>query len=178
MIQFQAATSAHELEETGEQKHGSVEFTFPRGALSGSRKLIVPVALVASSDEKVVQRLAEIIAQCGMRTFLAFTVGESSRILDSQEVCLVVCDDRLIDGKYEDILNVTQRSRPTRPVIVVSRTGDWPDYLKAVSAGAFDYLAYPPIFGDLPRAIHHALAPSEKRVTAISNSNTSMGEIL
>jgi DNA-binding NtrC family response regulator len=74
-----------------------------------------------------------------------------------QRVCLVVCDDRLIDGKYEDILNETVRLLLKTPLIVVSPTGDWRDYLKAIGAGAFDYLAYPPIPGDLPRSISNAL---------------------
>ncbi|HEV2521395.1 MAG TPA: hypothetical protein VGT24_03360 [Candidatus Acidoferrales bacterium] len=105
----------------------------------------------------MLQKLAEIVVQCGLATFLAFTVGESRRILDRQKICLVVCNDRLIDGKYEDILDETAALRLKAPVIVVSRTGEWPDYLKAIGAGAFDYLAYPPIPGDLPRSIRSAL---------------------
>ena len=62
-----------------------------------------------------------------------------------RRVSLVVCDDRLVDGKYEDILSETAPSPLKTPVVVVSPTGDWPDYLKAINAGAFDYLAYPPI---------------------------------
>lgn len=157
MIQSQATTVASELPENAGRKSSSFERTFPLRPRPRSGKLNCPTALVASSDENVLQELAEIIAQCGLATFLAFTVGESKRILDRQKVCLVVCDDRLSDGKYEDILSETVRLRLKTPVIVVSPIGDWPDYLKAISAGAFDYLAYPPIPGDLPRTIRDAL---------------------
>ena len=114
--------------------------------------------LIASSDEKVLQVLDEIAAQCGLKTFCAFTVGESRRVMNRESLCLVLCDDRLIDGRYEDILGATERWRAKTPVIVVSPIGDWQDYLKAASAGAFDYVAYPPIPGELPRVIGYALA--------------------
>ena len=156
MIQSQETALAYELPENPDRKSGSFGITFPLRARPRSGKLNCPT-LVASSDENVLQVLEEIIVQCGLSTFLAFTVGESKRILDRQKVCLVVCDDRLIEGTYEDILCATVKLRLKTPVIVVSSTGDWPDYLKALSAGAFDYLAYPPIPGDLPRTIRDAL---------------------
>jgi hypothetical protein len=44
----------------------------------------------------------------------------------------VVCDDHLDDGKYEDIVKLVGRSEKRVPVIVVSRTGDWPEYLTSM----------------------------------------------
>jgi DNA-binding NtrC family response regulator len=157
MIQSQATKSAYERPEHADGNGSPVKLTLPLRARSSWGHLNCPTVLVASSDENVLQKLAEITVQCGLATFLAFTVGESKRILDRQRVCLVVCDDRLIDGKYEDILNETVRLLLKTPLIVVSPTGDWRDYLKAIGAGAFDYLAYPPIPGDLPRSISNAL---------------------
>jgi DNA-binding NtrC family response regulator len=157
MIQSQETTLAHEgTGRAGRNESGS-ELTLPLRSRPRTRKLNCPTALVASSDERVLLKLAEMIAQCGLSTFLAFTVWESIRILHRQKICVVVCDDRLIDGKYKDILDKAVRLPFKTPLIVVSRTGDWPDYLKAISAGAFDYQAYPPIPGELPRSIGNAL---------------------
>ncbi len=180
MIHSQVAHFAYQPSEIGDGKSRTIEFTFPRRARPRSTKLNLPNGLVASSDEEVLQKLAKTTGQCGLATFLAFTVGESKRIVDRHEVCLVLCDDRLIDGNYEDILSAAERSRAKTPVIVVSRTGDWPEYLKATTAGAFDYLAYPPILGELPRAIRHALAwrtANSFRETATNISNSSRGEM-
>ena len=157
MIQSQETTLAHEGTGRADRNESGSEFTLPLRSRPRTRKLNCPTALVTSSDERVLQKLAEMIAQCGLSIFLAFTVGESMRILHRQKIYLVVCDDRMIDGNYEDILNETARLLLKRPVIVVSRTGDWPDFLKAIAAGAFDYQAYPPIAGELPRAIGNAL---------------------
>ena len=180
MIQAQVATLACQLPEIGDGEGGSTDVTFPWRTCPRSVKLSCPKGLVASSNEEVVQKLAKIMGQCGLATFLAFGVGESKRILAREKVCLVLCDDRLIDGNYEDILSASEWSRSKAPVIVFSTTGDWPDYFKAIRAGAFDYMAYPPFLGELLRVICNALASrmaSSIDGTATKVSNSSRGEM-
>ncbi len=77
--------------------------------------------------------------------------------LAGHEIFIVLCSDRLDEGEYEDIVKLVVRSETKVPVIVVSRTGGWPEYLTAINGGAFDYLAYPPIPGDLQQTIRNAL---------------------
>jgi DNA-binding NtrC family response regulator len=178
MIQSQAATLAYQLPEIGDD--GNLDATYLKRARSRFGNLNYPKGLVASSDKAVLQKLAKIIGECGLATFIAFGVGESIRILDREKICLVLCDDILIDGNYEDILNAAERSRTKAPVIVFSSTGDWPDYFKALRAGAFDYMAYPPFLGELPRVICNALASRTAGTvegTATKISNFSRGEM-
>lgn len=157
MIQNMATTTIPEVPSSGEATCGGYAFTQPRSQRRVSRKMNPLCALVTSSDEAVQQSLAETIVQCGLIAFRAFTVGESKRIVSRREIRLVVCDDRLIDGKFEDLVKTTEASWTKAPVIVVSRAGDWPDYFKAMTAGVFDFLAYPPIPGELSRVVHYAL---------------------
>ena len=70
---------------------------------------------------------------------------ESVGALAGDEVLIVVCNELLDDGKYEDLVQLAVRSEMQAPVSVVSRTGEWPEYLAAMRGGAFDYLAYPTI---------------------------------
>jgi ActR/RegA family two-component response regulator len=180
MIQSQVVTLGHQLPKIKGEQGGSLDVTPLRRARPRSANLTSPKGLVASSDEEVLQKLAKIMGQCGLATFLAFRVGESIKILDREDVCLVLCDDFLIDGNYEDILNAAEKSRTKAPVIVFSSTGDWPDYFKALRAGAFDYMAYPPFLGELPRVIRNALGSRTARTvegTATKISNSSRGEM-
>jgi DNA-binding NtrC family response regulator len=125
--------------------------------------------LVVSSDDQVRRRLAEILWQCGLAAVFASTVAESALVLSAHNVFLVLCQDCMADGRYEDIAVMADQASKKVPVIVVSRTGDWPEYLTAIRAGAFDYVAYPPILGDLERAIENALGeyPSSERFAGI-----------
>jgi DNA-binding NtrC family response regulator len=156
MMENMAVTTIHEAPVGAELNCGYV-FAKPLRANRFPRRLNSPCALVVSTDEFVQQNLADTITQCGLFAFRAFTVGESKRILGRQEICLLVCDDRPIDGTYEDLLQAARASRTKPPVIVVSFSGGWPEYLKALDAGVFDFLAYPPIRGELPRTVHRAL---------------------
>ena len=172
MIYSHCKTRTYQRAGNGDGHGGSLDFTFPWDAsIRYGKKSIAPTALVVSSDEDVVQELAEITEECGLAAFLAFTVGEGKRILEKKRVSVVVCDDRLIDGQYADILSETARLRLKTPVIVVSPTGDWSDYLKAISAGAFDYLAFPAIPGDLARTVHDALTSPAARILKDRASN-------
>ena len=113
--------------------------------------------LVVSSDVEVSRKLAESLGQCGLAPLFASTVVESRIALAGREVLVVLCNECLADGTYEDIVNLVRRSHTKIPLVVVSRIGEWPEYLRAVDRGAFDYVAYPPTSGDLQRAIRQAL---------------------
>jgi DNA-binding NtrC family response regulator len=119
--------------------------------------LQVPSGLVVSSDDEVRRKLAHVLRQCALAPVLVSTVAESGMVLAGHEISVIVCNDHMDDGKYEDIVKLVVRCETKVPVIVVSRTGDWPEYFTAIYGGAFDYLVYPPIPGDLQETIRNAL---------------------
>ena len=119
--------------------------------------------LVVNADEPVRRKLGEILRECGIAPIFVSSVAESAIALAGHEVCVAFCNDRLADGNYGDVVKLVGRSETKVPVIVVSRTGDWPEYLTAISAGAFDYLAYPPIAGDLQRIVRNALLEHKRQ---------------
>lgn len=116
-----------------------------------------PRGLVVSSDDEVSRRLAESLGRCGVAPLFASTVVESRITFAGREVVVVLCSECLADGTYADVANLAHRSQTRIPLVVVSRTGEWPEYFEAVDRGAFDYVAYPPMTGDLERAIRNAL---------------------
>ena len=69
---------------------------------------------------------------------------------------MVLCDECLVDGGYQAVVEIVKQADTNSPVIVFSRTGDWPEYLAATRAGAYDYLPYPPVPTELSRVIRNA----------------------
>jgi DNA-binding NtrC family response regulator len=116
-----------------------------------------PNGLVVSSDDEVRGNLAESLRQCGLEPICVSTVAEGGIALAGNEVFIVLCNESLADGNYSDVVKLVVKCETKTPVVVLSRTGDWPEYLRAVVGGVFDYLAYPPIVGDLQRVILNAL---------------------
>jgi DNA-binding NtrC family response regulator len=134
-----------------------VEFAYALGQRNKEAILELPNGLVVSSDEEVRRKLGEILGQCGLAPVFASTVTESGMALAGNEVFVVLCDDCLPDGKYLDLVKLVGQADTKVLVVVVSRTGEWPEYLTAIRAGAFDYVAYPPIPGELQRIIQNAV---------------------
>jgi len=157
MIQIEERAARYDALEPKAIDVSNLEFAFALRQQKREANLQVPSGLVVSSDTEVRRNLAEVVRQCALTPVLASTVAESAMALGRHEILIVVCNDRLEDGKYEDIVKLAVRPEMQVPVIVVSRTGDWPEYLAAMGGGAFDYLVYPPFPGDLQQTIQNAL---------------------
>ena len=121
----------------------------------------LPSGLVVSSDDEVRRELAEILDHGGLSPVLASTVAESRTALVRHDVCMVLCDEFIVDGNYRAVAEIAEHADAKVLVIVVSRTGDWPEYWAAIRGGVFDYLAYPPIAGELQRVIRRVFLERE-----------------
>ena len=57
---------------------------------------------------------------------------------------LVLCDRRLPDGIYCDVLKIIRSLKKNVPLLVTSRLADWDEYFGVLQQGAFDLIASPP----------------------------------
>jgi two-component system response regulator PilR (NtrC family) len=112
--------------------------------------------MVVSSEDRVRRGLAELLSQCGLTPILASAVAEGQMALARHKFSMVLCDECLADGDYRAVVEIVKHADTNSPVIVLSRTGDWPEYLAATRAGAYDYLSYPPVPAELSRVIRNA----------------------
>jgi DNA-binding NtrC family response regulator len=120
-------------------------------------EVAIPNSLIVSGDSAIVGTLCETVLLCGAAPVVVATIEHASRQVVGNNIRFGICQDRLPDGNYEDLLLLNHAAGISFPWIVVSRTGDWPDYLAAVELGAYDFLAYPPLYGELPRIIRTLL---------------------
>jgi two-component system response regulator PilR (NtrC family) len=118
--------------------------------------------MVVSSEDSVRRRLAELLRQCGLTPVLASSVADSQATLAKNKVCMLLCDECLADGDYQAVVEIVKHADTKPPVIVFSRAGDWPEYLAAIRAGAYDYLAYPPVPTEISRVIRNAFLDRDR----------------
>ena len=157
MIRCDETTVGYDL---AEARGGKSEVTFPDRVCQQRVTFSLPNRLV-SSDDEVCRKLAEILGHGGLAPVLASTVPESRTALVRHDVCMVLRDELVVGGNYRAVVEVVEHADTKVPVIVVSRTGDWPEYLTAIRSGAFDYVAYPPVPGELQRIIRNAFLQRE-----------------
>ncbi len=163
MIHFDETRAAYDIVEN--QESGSRTFDVSCAGLAPQEMLTLPLpkCLVVSSDAGILRELAELLRRCDLEPVLVSTLEESRMPLTGPEVCIVLCDECVVDGNYPAILETVEHVERKIPVIVISRTGEWPEYLAAIRCGAFDYMAYPPIAGEFQRVIGNAFRERDGR---------------
>jgi DNA-binding NtrC family response regulator len=148
--------SAYDIVESSEPQNEMWDVRFPYRAPQETLTLNSRSGLVVCSDDEIRRELADILRGCELASILVSTAAETLMALARPEVCMVLCEECGGDANYRAVVELVKRVERKIPVIVVSRTGDWPDYLKALHNGAFDYLTYPSIPGEFQRVIRNA----------------------
>ena len=116
-----------------------------------------PMAMVVSHDLELQQAFASVLGQHGLAPILASTVQEAIAILSRQSISLIFCSDELPGCRIDGFVQRASQPPSEVPVVVVSRFDEWEHYLKALRAGAFDYLVYPLVRTEIERVVQSAL---------------------
>jgi PleD family two-component response regulator len=102
-----------------------------------------PRIIVLSSNPDRAGALAEILKQQQIEPTCAVTVKQYREILLKRGFDVVFCDSRLTDGDYRDVINVARSADPQARIVLTSRLANWPEFLEAMRAGAFDVISTP-----------------------------------
>jgi DNA-binding NtrC family response regulator len=100
-------------------------------------------ALLAANHEASLEDLKVLLKSQAIETWSARSCEEVERLLDQTHPDLIFTDERLSDGTWIDILNVTEKSSVPTNVIVVGKSKDIGLYLSTMDYGAFDFIVPP-----------------------------------
>jgi DNA-binding NtrC family response regulator len=127
----------------------------------------IPPVLMVCSDTAQSNKAIEIIHRLGLNYLLCTSLTDARAMVDREIFQFVLCDDELPDCNLRTAIRVLSASTGGVPVIVLSHLADWDAYLRALSAGAFDYIACPPDPVEAERILRLALAqnPPPRRVS-------------
>jgi two-component system, NtrC family, response regulator AtoC len=105
----------------------------------------VPRVLVVEDDRFIRFTLAQQLADAGYQVSTAEGVADARRVLASPEepVDAALVDIRLQDGDGLDLLEEVRKTHPQLPVIMVTAFGDSERAIRAMKAGAFEYVTKP-----------------------------------
>jgi DNA-binding NtrC family response regulator len=104
-----------------------------------------------------------------LQSVICSSLTDARSLIERQSFQFVLCDDDLPDCNLRTSLKVVSSATGGVPVIVLSHLADWDAYLKALSAGAFDYIACPPEHAESERILRLALGQNQRASRA---SNT------
>jgi two-component system response regulator PilR (NtrC family) len=114
--------------------------------------------LIVSSDPLQCEKTEEITRRLGLRSVRCASLTDARARIEEQPFQFVLCGDDLPDCNLRTAVRVLTASTGGAPVIVLSHLADWDAYMRALSAGAFDYIACPPDPVETERILRLALA--------------------
>ena len=112
--------------------------------------------LIVSSDPFQCEKTEEIALRLGLQSIRCASLTDARARIDEQSFQFVLCSDDLPDCNLRTAVRVLTSSTGGAPVIVLSHLADWDAYMRALSAGAFDYIACPPDPVETERILRHA----------------------
>jgi len=114
--------------------------------------------LIVSSDSLQCEKTDEIIRRLDLQSVRCSSLTDARARIDEQRFQFVLCSDDLPDCNLRTAVRVLTSSTSGAPVIVLSHLADWDAYMRALAAGAFDYIACPPDPAETERILRLALA--------------------
>jgi DNA-binding NtrC family response regulator len=114
--------------------------------------------LIVSSNPLQCEKTEEIARGLGMQTFSCASLTDARARIEEQSFQFVLCSDDLPDCNLRTAVRVLVSATGGAPVIVLSHLAEWDAYMRALSAGAFDYIACPPDPLEAERILRLALA--------------------
>jgi DNA-binding NtrC family response regulator len=114
--------------------------------------------LIVCSDAAQSNEAIEIVQRLGLHYFLCTSLTDARAMVERQIFQFVLCGDELPDCNLRTAIRVLSASTGGVPVIVISHLADWEAYIRALSAGAFDYIACPPDLVEAERILRLAFA--------------------
>ena len=110
-------------------------------------------------DEPDIRELLEItLGRMGLEAVAAANVAEARAVLDGQApLRLCLTDMRLPDGSGIELIEHIQRHHPRLPVAMITAHGNVDSAIRALKAGAFDFISKPVTLEKLRNLVNAAL---------------------
>lgn len=109
--------------------------------------------LILDDEKQFTEELSGFFLGSDYESFEANTAEEGKKILNNNEIDLLILDVRLPGVNGLDILKEVKTQYPGMEVIIISAHGDMDTVIKAIRLGAFDYLRKPFRYVDIQIAI-------------------------
>jgi len=129
-------------------------------------------------DEPDLCQLAEItLNRMGLSTATANTLTEAKSLLEKSSFDLCLTDMNLPDGNGIELVSHIQQNYPNLPVAVITAYGNMESAVKALKAGAFDFVSKPIDLQVLRGLVNSAmqLPKNNVEITETSNDNKILG---
>jgi DNA-binding NtrC family response regulator len=87
------------------------------------------------------EELVKVVDRTGASHVITSTATEAEKALADAKFDLIITGRTLSDGDFGTVVRAAESYRSYTPVVVVSRSADWNEFVEAIDRGAFDLLS-------------------------------------
>ncbi len=116
-----------------------------------------PTVLIVDDEPDLVELISLTLERMDLATASAGTLAAARRLIDDRPFDLCLADMRLPDGDGLDLVEWIAEQHPRLPVAVVTAHGNVTAAVRALKAGAFDFVSKPLDLGVLRRLVSSAI---------------------
>ena len=116
-----------------------------------------PTVLIVDDEPDLVELVALTLERMDLATASAGDLASARRLLSEQRFDLCLTDMRLPDGDGLDLVAWIEQRQPQLPVAVITAHGNVESAVRALKAGAFDFVSKPLDLGVLRRLVNSAI---------------------
>ncbi|MFN3918931.1 MAG: sigma-54-dependent transcriptional regulator [Methylohalobius sp.] len=127
--------------------------------------MTTPLALIVDDEADILELMELTLARMDVQARTATSLNEAKRWLIRESFQLCLTDMRLPDGDGLDLVAYIQASFPNLPVAVITAHGNMEAAVKALKAGAYDFVSKPVDLKILRKLVTAALQLAEDRGT-------------
>jgi two-component system response regulator PilR (NtrC family) len=120
-------------------------------------------ALIVDDERDIRELLTLTLGRMGLVVEAAANVAEAQQRLGAREYALCLTDMRLPDGSGQEIVESIASHHPDTPVAMITAHGNVDAAVRALKAGAFDFVSKPVDIEVLRRLVQTALKLSDAR---------------
>jgi two-component system response regulator PilR (NtrC family) len=121
-----------------------------------------PAVLVVDDEPDLCELLSITLTRMDLSPRSAHTIGAAQRMLKAEPFDLCLTDMQLPDGNGLELVEWMQQYTPSVPVAVITAHGNMETAVRALKAGAFDFVSKPLDLAGLRKLVTTAIKLSDK----------------
>jgi two-component system response regulator PilR (NtrC family) len=121
-----------------------------------------PAVLVVDDEPDLCELLSITLARMDLSPRSAHNLGSAQRLLKTEQFDLCLTDMQLPDGNGLELVEWMQQYTPSVPVAVLTAHGNMESAVRALKAGAFDFVSKPLDLAGLRKLVTTAIKLSDK----------------
>ncbi len=133
-----------------------------------------PTALVIDDEPDIRELLSLTLQQMDIQTRTAADLAEARALLLKKSFDLCFTDMKLPDGSGLDLVEWMQKQTPNTPVAVITAHGNVETAVRALKAGAFDFVSKPLDLDGLRKMVKTALRLRSNRTAGDEDPDTNL----